>query len=533
MTMARRTRRWLAAWLLASATALGLAGCAPDAPTDHGHAHDNGASAEHGADEAEQAHGDDESLVYTHYTASTELFVEFPPLVAGRASRFAAHLTRLSDYAPLSSGTLDVILQQGGKTMARFRVNKPARTGIFAPEVTPRDPGEFELVIAVRDGELEARHELGPVRVFAPGELASVQQPELEGEIGYLKEQQWANPFATVIAQARDLRASVPGFATVMAPADAGAEIRAPSDGFFANTGLVRAGATVKAGETLGFLVPRLGGETDFGQLLVAMERARSGLTLARRDLERLQGLFEQGAIPERRLLDARGQLEVALAEHRTAQSRVEQHQQGNADAGIALRTPVAGEVVEVTARPGGFVRAGDRVFRVAAPERRWVEIRVAEYFAAQLRDASGAWFDDQDRQPVVLDAERGARVVQTGTAVDPLTRTASITVEYPSEFGPSVIGSRFSAHVFTSAPRRLLAIPRSAVIDDGGRDVVYLQTGGESFTRRTVDLGIVDGDYVEVRQGVQAGDRVVSAGAYFVKLAATGGEEIGHGHAH
>jgi len=44
---------------------------------------------------------------------------------------------------------------------------------------------------------------------------------------------------------------------------------------------------------------------------------------------------------------------------------------------------------------------------------------------------------------------------------------------------------------------------------------------------------GSVDGSWVQVNAGVTAGERVVSEGAYLVKLAAAGGEEIGHGHAH
>jgi cobalt-zinc-cadmium efflux system membrane fusion protein len=47
------------------------------------------------------------------------------------------------------------------------------------------------------------------------------------------------------------------------------------------------------------------------------------------------------------------------------------------------------------------------------------------------------------------------------------------------------------------------------------------------------VQLGIRDGDYVEIRSGVASGERVVSRGAYLVKLAASGPAEVGHGHAH
>lgn len=520
--MATTTERFL----LPALASLLLAGCGEPAPDDHGH--------EHAGERADHAHASGGStLIYTDYSDVTELFVEFPALVVGEPSTFAAHVTRLADYAPLTSGRLDVLLEKRGQAAARFRVNAPARTGIFIPAVTPRNAGEYSLAIEVSDGELQARHELGRVTVFADPASVEVNQPEIPGDIGYLKEQQWTNPFATTVAAERPMRPSVPGFATILAPADAGAEIRAPADGYFAGAELVRAGRSVEEGAVLGYLVPRLGEGSDFGSLLVALERAQAQLALAERDVERLQGLFEEGAIPGRRLGEARHAANVARAELSAAQARVEQYQRGNRKAGIALRAPVAGDVLEVNARPGAFVRAGDRVFRIAAPGRRWLEVRVPERFADGLQQASGAWFEPDGRGTVVLDDAGGARVVQVGAAIDPESRTASVTVEYPTEIGPDTVGARFAAHVFTAASRPMLAIPRGAVIDDGGVDVVFVQTGGEAFVRRPVQLGIYDGEWAEVRSGVSAGERVVSRGAYYVKLAAAGGEEIGHGHAH
>ncbi|MDT8409244.1 MAG: efflux RND transporter periplasmic adaptor subunit [Wenzhouxiangellaceae bacterium] len=506
---------------------LALLACSDSSVDDHGHSH------EPESGEAHAPHDEGEAvLVFTDYSDRTELFVEFPALVAGQSSTFAAHVTRLSDYTPLNSGTMDVLLEDGGKVVARFRVTDPARTGIFMPSVKPRDAGSFELVIEITDGDLQARHELGLVRVYESPAAVAVDQAEREGDIGYLKEQQWANPFATALARTRPMRPSVPGFATVLAPADAGAEIRAPSDGYFAATRIVGAGDTVASGDVLAYLVPRLGQGSDFGSLVVDLERAQSRASLAAQDVERLQGLLEQGAIPERRLIEARQSLQVARAELAAARSRVDQHQSGGAEAGIALRAPLAGEVIEVNARPGAFVRAGDRIFRLAAPERRWLEVRVPERYASKLRQASGAWFDDAG-QTIVLDSGNGARVVQTTTAIDAATRTASVTIEYPSAAGPRVIGQRLAAHVYSAEPEPRLAIPRSAVVDDGGRAVAYVQTGGEMFVRRPVELGLHDGDFVEIIRGVAAGERVVSRGAYYVKLASAGGEEVGHGHAH
>jgi cobalt-zinc-cadmium efflux system membrane fusion protein len=88
-------------------------------------------------------------------------------------------------------------------------------------------------------------------------------------------------------------------------------------------------------------------------------------------------------------------------------------------------------------------------------------------------------------------------------------------------------------AHVFTGKSVDSVAVPVSAIVRDSGVPVVYVEVGGESFQRRVVQLGIRDGDYIEVRNGVTNGERVVSKGAYLVKLAASGPAEAGHGHAH
>ena len=113
------------------------------------------------------------------------------------------------------------------------------------------------------------------------------------------------------------------------------------------------------------------------------------------------------------------------------------------------------------------------------------------------------------------------------------MTRSASVVVEYPAKAGPASVGSRHAANVFVTDAEYRLAVPRSALVEDEGRTVVYVQTGGEMFVRRAVELGIVDGLFVEVLSGLRGDERVVSKGAYLVRLAAAGGDDIGHGHAH
>ena len=72
-----------------------------------------------------------------------------------------------------------------------------------------------------------------------------------------------------------------------------------------------------------------------------------------------------------------------------------------------------------------------------------------------------------------------------------------------------------------------------SSLIEEQGLLYVYVQTGGESFQKREVKIGAGDGMNVEVLSGIESGERVVTKGAYNIKLATTSGTVPAHGHEH
>ncbi|MBA2539049.1 MAG: efflux RND transporter periplasmic adaptor subunit, partial [Deltaproteobacteria bacterium] len=86
---------------------------------------------------------------------------------------------------------------------------------------------------------------------------------------------------------------------------------------------------------------------------------------------------------------------------------------------------------------------------------------------------------------------------------------------------------------IATGTPRKALAIPEVAIVEDGGRSVAYVMVEGEAFERRPLRLGIRSNGWIEVREGVAVGERVVTKGAYEIKLASASGAAPAHGHAH
>jgi cobalt-zinc-cadmium efflux system membrane fusion protein len=94
-------------------------------------------------------------------------------------------------------------------------------------------------------------------------------------------------------------------------------------------------------------------------------------------------------------------------------------------------------------------------------------------------------------------------------------------------------VGQQVALHVETANAREALAIPHSALVEEGGWFVAYVQLGGETFEKRELRLGIRDGDWVQVLSGLKEGERIVTRGAYAIRLSTATGAIPAHGHTH
>lgn len=504
-------------------------GCTRDAhpPEEHGdHAHPH-------AEEDPRP-----GLVFTLWDAQTELFVEFPALVVGQESRFAAHLTRLSDFAAVNEGTMTAELGTGGDIL-RAVADAPSRPGIFRPTLTPTRPGSFHLVLRYDGPGLSGAHDLGEITVYPNTDAAvAAAPPEAEpGGVPFLKEQQWQIPFATEPATTRPLRPSMAVYATLRSRPDGEVSIHAPVAGRLGpGTGhFPQMGARITKDEVLAAIVPQLGQDSDRATLDLAVQQARIDVDNARIERERLESLLSAGAIPERRVIEARhGErealaLQTAAARRRGTFGRVQRADGGGGD--IAVRAPLSGTVVDVQTTPGSFVAEGQALLVAADLGRLWLEAHVPEHQAPGLGKPAGAWFRMPNSDEVVEVGPEG--FVTVAGRIDPESRSLSVVfaIANPGERLP--LGAFVDAHIVTGPPREALAVPISAVLTEAGQAVVYVQPEGERFERRPVELGVQDGAWIEVIRGVATGERVVSRGAYLVRLAGASGAVPTHGHAH
>lgn len=95
------------------------------------------------------------------------------------------------------------------------------------------------------------------------------------------------------------------------------------------------------------------------------------------------------------------------------------------------------------------------------------------------------------------------------------------------------VPGSFAEVHLKTSPIEGSLAIPVTALVEEQGVFYVYVQTGGESFQKREVKTGVSDGRIIQVLSGITEGERIVTKGAYQIKLSQASGTMPAHGHEH
>jgi RND family efflux transporter MFP subunit len=511
--------------LVSLCAALFLLGCSGDErAADRSHAP--------AAEEGEHGQGAGGEKV-THFTEHTELFVEFPRLVAGETSAFAAHLTTLADFKALSAGKVTVRLTGGGRPDEAFSVDGASQPGIFRPEATPKHAGERDVSIDVVTPVFSVTHALGPFTVYPDRKTADADPAHDDEGIGFTKEQQWKVDFATAEVVTRPIRSGVAATGTLRARPDGEALLTAAAAGQVQPAGTFpRLGQPVKKGQLLAYLVPRLGGDTDLASLRASGDKARVEHELAQQELARMEGLYREEAVPEKRVLAARAAAASTRAELSAAQQRLGQYD--GAGGGIPLRAPVSGTLADVRVSPGAYAAEGAPLFHIADRGRLWLELRVPESDAARLASPSGAAFRVTGTDAgVEIVAGKNGKLIGVGGVVDPTTRTVPVVFEFtPGELALP-IGIAVQAQVFAGGARDAVAIPASSVLDEGGLAVVFVQAGGESFERRQVRLGARDGDWVEVLDGLAPGSRVVSRGAYLVKLASTGTAQIGHGHAH
>lgn len=470
-----------------------------------------------------------------------EIFPEVDSLVSGQTATAHTHVTRLDGFEPLVEGDVAIVLSGPGGEQV-FTADEPVRPGIFAVEITPERAGEFDLAFRVRDeaGVEEVRG--GRVRVGdaeSLGDLLVAPAPKSGSDGGeplsFLKEQQWRSDFGTAWVRSGTLAGSVSGLATIRPPAGGEATITAPVDGVVQPLPWPFLGLGVNRGQALFRISPLVASDRSLPVLEAELETLEAELEATRARLARLEELLTLDAVSRREVEETRVRVETLTARRSAAARDLEAarsaREGGASDNDLLLRAPFAGEVARVSATPGATVKVGDPLARLVGANAVWIEVEVPPAGARRLaaEGVSGVVLSEPEQAPIRL--EEGVRSISIAPEVSPETGTVTVLLEAPRSKGPA-LGTTMEAQILSAEPRAGIVIPSSALVDDGGVAVVYLQLSGESFVRQEVSVLERQGDRILVDHLVP-GQRLVTRGGDAIRRSSLMASGEVHGHVH
>lgn len=283
-----------------------------------------------------------------------------------------------------------------------------------------------------------------------------------------------------------------------------------------------RVGDRVSAGQPLAVVdSPELGrARADY---VAALARA----TVARESADREKRLFEKNISAEREWREAEAQAVQARAERQAAENRL--HALGVGDAELpamdgdrhlgstmAIRTPIAGVVVEAGATLGQMVEPQDVLFVVMDLRSVWLLVDVYEQDLPQVQRGQRATV----RLKAVPDRAFSGVVEDVGAIVDAKSRTVKVRVVLENPQGQLRPGMFATVELEgTSGERRRgVYVPSAAVQRMGAEHVVFVARGENAFAPRRVEVVRDGGDFTEIAGGVDVGERVVTSGSFSLK---------------
>ncbi|MBI3067497.1 MAG: efflux RND transporter periplasmic adaptor subunit [Betaproteobacteria bacterium] len=187
---------------------------------------------------------------------------------------------------------------------------------------------------------------------------------------------------------------------------------------------------------------------------------------------------------------------------------------EGTARQTLVLRSPVSGVVLEKPALKGMRFMPGEVLYKISDLTALWLLADVFEQDLALVQPGQSA--------KITVNAYPGkvfsGKVAFVYPTVTPETRTAKVRIELGNPGGALKPAMYASVELLSGRSKgKALAVPDSAVLDSGTRQIVLIARGEGLFEPRAVKLGMRADGYVEVIEGIQTGDRVVVSANFLI----------------
>ncbi|PCJ63869.1 MAG: efflux transporter periplasmic adaptor subunit [Bacteroidetes bacterium] len=470
---------------------------------------------------------------YTSWTPKTELFVEFPALIVGEESRFAAHFTIINKHKPITKGTVTVILIQGNKGI-RQTENAPASSGIFLPVLTPIKAGTYPLQFVLNTDEYSDSITIPNIQVFASLEEAQNtlgSEKEDGSGITFLKEQAWKMQFQTEKIRRKQVYETISTSGRWQVSPNNTQKIIANANGKvnYSKSNMV-IGQTITKGESI-MVISSSGFTTNNANS--NLEVAKLEYQQAKAEYERKKDLFKDKIVPK-------SEFEIIEQNYLVKKTQYETLSKGYSPSGYSASTkniyaPISGYLQSVNVANGSFVTEGSELFTISTSNVNILEILAGQEDVSKLNNIKIISYKNNGNQWQSLPISQFSILsIDNAIAVDKPNVSVFVQVNANGNGNGNVPQGSF-AEVSLSIGDGMegIVIPRTALMEDYGTYSVIVQLSGESFERRNVITGKIAGSEVEIVDGLHEGEVIVTEGAYQVKMASMSGQAPAHGHAH
>ena len=459
----------------------------------------------------------------TLWTDKTELFVEFPALIVGNSSRFAAHFTVLKKHQPVREGEVTVSLIKGDKGI-RNTAKSPSSPGIFSPSLQPKEAGNFKLIFDIKTPTFSDTLIIHDIIVYATKKdaITALGDASEDAGISFLKEQAWKIDFQTAPVVKGKIY-DVINTSGVWMPAPGSVKsLVAKSNGIvdFAINNLTE-GTQVKKGQLLMNLKSQ---GLSSNNLNTEIANAKVTYELAKSEYDRKKELYESKII-------AKSEFEKVESNFLVAKSTYQSLSTGVSGGGKQIRAPFNGFIKSISVTNGDYVEQGIALVSVGTHQSRMLQSQIAPNYGLTMENVQGIWYKTNNgKWSNVKDS--GGSILSIGKDVAREKPLVSVYAEVKEEIDMPE-GSLTEVQIAMGNPIQNIMIPVNALLEDYGSFSVIVQVSGESFERRPIKIGKRNGENVEILQGLEIGEFVVTTGAYQVKMASMSGSAPAHGHEH
>ena len=280
----------------------------------------------------------------------------------------------------------------------------------------------------------------------------------------------------------------------------------------------ITTGVTVNVGRTIANVTAKgmSGGDPN--------EAARIAYQSAKRELDRLTPLHKEGIVSTKDYNAALQRVDEAKALMSVAES-------GN---GSVATSPVAGVITSLNVVDGQFVEAGQTIATISSNKALTLRADLPESKVAQLSAIKGARFRPSYSETVTDVIALGGKLVSQPSVSSASVGYIPIYFTLPAENEEFINGTYCEVFLLGTSRPDVIAVPEGAVSEQQGKYFLYVEKMHGHFEKRPVVIGATDGLRREIISGLHSGEKVVTEGMTFVRLAEVSGVvPEGHSHSH